>query len=342
MDGAGAVMSTTWSAVTAGLGRRRRRWSTALRRGFTGLLLGGGLALLVAGGADHNHVLARAGLPVLLLAVTWQVWRAPEHDLPQALRVRRVSRRIGLRLASLSLVAAALGTVVGLPGTVSLWLLAAAPVPVLLEAALWRLAPRSLRREVRTGQNAEELLKLGVRVEQRRPLGFDPDLGVYGRPVPHYRAGPPLERSRHPYLVSPYRSLAPRPSDGAFTPAEERWLRRAGIQWTGRELGFTDGRGRRTREGDLPGKPAELVLFAERSVVDRRTEQQVFLLDAEGWRLLTVPGLGQDHSRLRGLAEAAGLRYTEHRIVVQGRLFETPLATRLFPRRRGHVRLRIR
>jgi hypothetical protein len=185
-------------------------------------------------------------------------------------------------------------------------------------------------------------MTLGQRVTQPRPLVFAPEQGAYGRPVPQYQAGPPPAASSQRYLVTPRRELVPRPAEGGLTPAEERWLRTSSIQWSGRELSFTDGRGRRTRQQDLPGRPAELVLFSEHSAADRSTEHQVFLLDAEGRRLLTLPGLGQDRHRLRGIADAAGLRYSEHRIAVLGRILEVPLPSRLFPRLRGHRKLRIR
>jgi hypothetical protein len=69
---------------------------------------------------------------------------------------------------------------------------------------------------------------------------------------------------------------------------------------------------------------------------------RVMLLDAPGGRPLTMPGLGFLSGQVADLATASGLRFTSHHGA--GVPVELPwrrLWTRVFPRRRGHVRLRM-
>ncbi|MBC3840711.1 hypothetical protein GXW82_11845 [Streptacidiphilus sp. 4-A2] len=158
-------MSMVWRGLMSRMERRRRRWARPLRRVLTALLGAGGFALATAGAAQKSagpqHALMAESVPVLLVAVGWQVWRPPEHGLPDALRARRVSRLVGLRAAFSLGLGAALGLALdsglhGRPGhgagVVALWLAVATPVPVLAESVLWRFMPRQLRLAVRTAR----------------------------------------------------------------------------------------------------------------------------------------------------------------------------------------------
>jgi hypothetical protein len=347
-------MSDVWHAVGARVGRQRRRWARGVRRSITGLLWLAGSGLLATGadrGAEGGHVLMAGSVPVFFVAMSWQVWRAPEHHLPDALRLRRRSRRVGLRLGWLCLLGASAGLVSSayrswrgtdlahLPGGVGLWLLALAPVPVLVESALWLLAPRDLRREVGVGRNAEEVQRVNLRYHPPKQLGFDPGSGACGLPVPAFAAaGGTAGRSCR---ITPSRALLVSPTE-TMTDAEERWLHNAGLAWNGTELIVTDGRGRQTRGSSLADRPVELVRLGERDRLMAVTEWSVLLLDDQGRRLLTLPGLGWSHPDLRRLASAAGLRYSVHQLPKPAWEWGIPLTSRLFPRRRGHIRIRIR
>lgn len=386
----GAAMSDAWHMVISSLGRRRRRWSRGFVRTVTAVPALIGFGLLATGAAEHGGVsglLMSASLPCFLGALGWRVWRAPEHDLPEPLRLRRRSRRVGLRVVSLLLLSSALGLVAssywlwraGEPGlstgqierarqlahsvgTVALWLLAAAPVPFLLESALWGLAPGAARHAVRMGRNAEEVQRANRFRGKDDLLRFDPDLGAHGLPVPAYAAAPAPLPGR-PYLITARRLLMPRLAvDEGYSPAQERWLHSAVISWTGRELIITDGRGRQTRVnvyGKMPprrrrvpftaarretvtDRASGLVWIQEMDLSTRLSECQLLLLDQAGRRLLTMPGQGFAERDVRALAAAAGLDYGLHRMIGSGWDLEIPLTWRLFPRRWGHLRIRIR
>ncbi|MEZ0094437.1 hypothetical protein [Streptacidiphilus sp. EB129] len=77
-------------------------------------------------------------------------------------------------------------------------------------------------------------------------------------------------------------------------------------------------------------------------MLDARSEFQLLLLDGAGRRLVTMPALGFPERQLRELAAAAGLDYTTHRFLESDWDLGVPLTQRLFPRRRGHLRIRLR
>jgi len=367
-------VSSAWQIFSAQLQRRRRRFARVRRRLPVPLL--GALGVVSGAVAAHTGFSVEAALPVWVFAASWPVWREPEEGAPDPLRFRLRVRRIGWR-ASVTLVLAF--SVAQASGATVDWVLALAPVPALLESLLWPLWPRSLRRAVRSAQVYEELVaanfgyardqarsRLGRRFGlRRRPqlggwagalaVGFDPDRGVCGRPQPLASSEPGVKRGA-PLRATPARALLYRWHEESVSgPQLERWLKTASVSWSGRELLITDGRQRVVRAGlaqrpeqARPGErvlsrpPTELVWLTEKRRDEFRTylETQILLLDAEGRRLLTLPGLGMRQGEVGAVAHAAGLRFAAYELLLSGWEGPRPLSARLFPKRRGHIRLR--
>jgi hypothetical protein len=300
-------------------------------------------------------------VPVLLVAVGWQVWRAPEHGLADALRVRRVSRLVGLRAAFSLGLGAAFGLALdsglhGQPGhsagVVALWLAAATPVPVLAEAVLWRFVPRQLRLSVRTARLAEEVQSLNAKFNIRPALVFDPDLGHIGRVRPNWPVDPVPDEYGGRAQIGPIRREAWRARpEGVFSAKEEDWLRSASLRWNGHTLLLIDGTERMLRiplgpdavePSPLADRPVELILLRELPYGGMEYELHILLLDAAGRCLLTMPGLGILPGDLKELAAAARLRFSHYKLRAPvWEISRLGLVARMFPRHRRHVRLRL-
>ncbi|MEY9842860.1 hypothetical protein [Streptacidiphilus sp. EB103A] len=388
-------MSTVWQMVTARLGRRRRRWARVERWLPVPVLgaLGAGAGVV----SVHTGFSFDAALPVWVLAASWPVWRAPEEEVPDALRFRLQVRRAGWRVSVALVLAFSVAQALGTPVD---WVLALAPVPVVLEPLLWPLWPRGLRRAVRSAQVYEELVAAnrgqardlvrnkrvvrrrrvlrhqplarvraeGTRRNRRRALlrevrrtpgalamGFDPDRGACGRPLP-VRSSEPGARSGPPLRATPVRELLYQWRAQDEGERLERWLRYAVVSWSGQDLLLTDGRQRLVRAGlgwkpeplpprqrVLPHRPVELIWLTEKRVDSFRAhvESQILLLDARGRRLLTFPAMGMSQREVGAVAQAAGLRFAAYELAQSGWEWPRPLSSRLFPKRRGHIRLRL-
>ncbi len=357
------MSSTGWRMFAAGLERRRRRWTRVWRWLPTVGLAAAGAAtggvVLVDGG--HSGVALAAALPVWLLGASWRVWRAPEHQLPDALRFRARVRRVSWRVSALSLEGSTLALlcrveqVAGVPGSTAGWLLVLSPVPLLLDPLLWRLWPAALRRSVRSGKVWEELATANRRRKIAGPVAFDPDRGACGRPVP-VRSSEAGTRSAETCRVHPIREVLYRWHSDLPEQKLRNWLTNAAVVWNGRDLLLTDGRRRLVRAGfapapsvRLPGErmlaepPAEMVMLTERLGIPRSSpiESEIMLLDAQGRRLLTLPALGMREYDVAALAAKAGIRFAAYELVRTGPEFPRSLSARMFPRRRGHIRLRL-
>jgi hypothetical protein len=132
--------------------------------------------------------------------------------------------------------------------------------------------------------------------------------------------------------------------------AEERWIVNASICWDGSVLVVTDIGGRRVASPALPGargladEPVELVWVLERVAGDPVPVQVawVLLLDSEDRVLLTMSGLGFDAGEVAELAGAAGLAFSGYRLLLpDAERLGHALLPRMFPRRRGHIRLQV-
>lgn len=370
-------MSSPWKIFTARLQRRRRRWARVQR--WLPVPALGALGAVAGAVAAHTGFSVDAALPLWVLAGSWPVWRAPEEGAADALRFRLRIRRIGWR-ASVTVVLAF--SVTRASGVSADWILALAPAPALLEPLLWPLWPRGLRRAVRSAQVYEELVEAKLAQARKRrglrrlvrsrqlvlggrvhalAVGFDPDRGSCGRPEPVASSEPehgrPGSDGGAPLRATPVRELLYQWREEESGPRLERWLRYASVSWSGRELLVTDGRQRRVRAGlagrpeqtrpgerVLPHCPVELVWLTEKRVdaVSTYVESQVLLLDAEGRRLLTFPGLGLRQGDVGAVAHAARLRFAAYELALSGWEGPRPLSSRLFPKRRGHIRLRFR
>lgn len=358
-----------WWRVTS---RSLRRWTARAWQGrhrtATVVLGGTAVVLVFIGARDHVAETQRqwmaAALPFAVAAVGSRVWRATEEGLPDALRWRTRSRRFALRIGSLGWFGASLGLVLQVrahgtlahdAGVTALWATALAPVPALVEGALWRLAPRELRRQVRTGQLGEAVRDLNADAAQPYPIAFDPDHGYAGTPVPRCSVGPAPQVGPPCEARPTARRAQAMLGRSALNRSQRLWLREATLRWDGATLTVIDGRRtvipvplRRTGptatapRGPWADPPVELVLVREQGLSEPGWRARILLLDATGRRLLTMPGLGFLDGEVARVARAAGLRHTLHRWA------ETPLElpwrrlwARAYPRHRGHIRLRL-
>ncbi|MBF9068808.1 hypothetical protein [Streptacidiphilus fuscans] len=321
-------------------------------------------AVCVAVGADHHAAAVRdlwlaTALPLLVTAVGWRAWTAPEEGQADALRLRRLSRRIALRVTTVLATAASVGLPLWLAtrgvlahdvGVAAVWSALLAPVPVLVETVLWLFAPSGLRWAVRSGRLLEETQALAARVHQVRPLVFDPARGRYGRPVPR-RFTPARGEFGEPCTARPNRGrirLVRGRHDLGWV--DEQWIGSAAVSWTGTALALSYAPGRTlelplgpdapppTPSAPLPAVPVELIWLREHR--DQRTEVRILLLDAVGRRLLTMSALGMRDTEVARVAQAAGLSYScyELRLPADEPAWRS-LPARLFPRRFRHVQL---
>jgi hypothetical protein len=190
----------------AALGRRRR----FLRYGLPPLAVAGAAVALFCCemGIETPDAVAVgvSALPMLLVAATWQLWRAPGRELPDLVRLRRRQRRICWRVAVVLLLASTIALVVlgywteqrysyagptadatyshyshlvGVSQTVAAWSAAAAAIPVLLDPVIWRIWTFRFRGTVRDAdidmalQASDRYRNLSA--DQVPAPGFDPD-----------------------------------------------------------------------------------------------------------------------------------------------------------------------
>ncbi|MBF9068807.1 hypothetical protein [Streptacidiphilus fuscans] len=305
------------------------------------------------GTGSGREVWWAAGLPCLLTAVGWRVWTAPEEGLADALRLRRLSRRIALRLGTVPALVAAVALPLG-SGAWAVWAALLTPVPLLVETALWQFAPAALRRNVRAGRVLEEAQVLAARAGQDQPQEFDPTGGRSGRLVPDrflpapggFRAACSARPSR--------RRIQETQGVKELIPEDELWLRSAYVQWSSsrRVLVLCCGPAGTVRVpldpatspsllgGPLADVPVELVWLKER--YRYAEEVRILLLNARSQRLLTMPGLGMRQTEVARVAQAAGLAYSAYELRQPDVLpaVELPwhnLPNLMFPRHRRHV-----
>lgn len=349
---------------------RARRWLVSLA------VAGAGVIVLAAtqssGNADVENMWLPGALVLILAGATLWVWRAPESAGFEALRWRRLHRRVFWRAATLSLVGglAALwlvafwqwradGSLGGSDlntwdvddgharffGSVAGLLSAAAPALVLIEPFVWRLWPRSLQLAVRRAKAADELANRRYGTK----LMLDPSLGARGRPEPilTVAAGEP---SREPHEIRPHGHEA------ADWPnaASAAWGRQARLGWNGSALVVTDGQMRKrtfpvvTTAADSDGADggtiepvAELVWFTEDVFLRAfRSWQssQVLLLDQAGRRIAELPSAGFTAAAVSKIAKAAGLPFAAYNLGTTRR-DERLAHPMLFPRTRRTVKV---
>lgn len=349
---------------------RLRRWLVPLA------LVGSGFAVIAATqtgtDADVENLWLPLALALMTCGVTAWVWRRAEGGGFEALRWRRLHRRVLWRAATLSLLGglAALWLVAfwnwradnALGGFdlstwdgdnghaaffrgVSAWLSAVAPALFLAEPIVWRLWPRSLRQAVRRAKTAEVLANRRYGTH----LMVDPALGAAGRPEPTLavKAGAP---SRLPRAATPH---GRQPADWTTAEASE-WWQHAELAWDGSALVVTDGqRNARTfpalttpvdagsDDGSGPGRVAELVWFTEETAswnILTWQREQVLLLDEGGRRIAELPAAGLTAEAVARIAEAAGLPFAAYDLG-SARRDERPAHPMLFPRTRRTVKV---
>lgn len=301
--------SPTWLRLA-----RFRRWFLSL-----GLVVGGFVLIAATqsgADADVENLWLPPALALMVCGATAWTWRRTEGGGFEALRWRRLHRRVFWRAATLSLLGglAALWLVAfwqwradtspggfeqptwdsdnghaAFFGSVSAWLSAAAPALVLAEPFVWRLWPRQLRQAVRRAKTAEILAhrRYGTR------LMLDPGAGAAGRPEPilTVKAGEP---DSHAYAITPQ---GRQPADWPRAAARD-WWRHARLAWDGSALVVTDGQlnswtfpavttpadagteGGSGRDGS--GKDAGSI---EGSGIDRVAELVWFTEDVRSWRV---------------------------------------------------------
>ena len=338
-----------------------------------GLVAVPGIAMLCVGigsRTETDRMWRDAGLAFFLLAATLPLWRRGERGLSGSPGRREVLRRILWRTSGIlgfgaiaALTANRWFTAHGhLPAAhgisvlgVSALLLAA--VPPVLEPVLWRCFPAGPRRNERVGRLSEELnvsvpppgsqMRALTASSQyrgnRRPVDFLPDKGASGRPGPireHLRGLP-----GGPETVT-VRSL--RGDDlGAL------------VKWDGTNIIVTSRRTDRDRAGRdhtlsvapepgakadrAPGERergvAEIVGYEthplDTEYIGLNLPSGLFLLDADGFRILTVNSFNCRWEDMVRLAKAAGVGcalYSIHCTVESA----GKIQNLMFPRRRGH------
>lgn len=293
-----------------------------------------------------------AAVAFLLFAggVTAWVWRKARADGFEALRWRRLHRRVFWRAAAVCLLAGLVSLwfdafwqwrADNSPGVSQLpvweadsahahffaglsgWLAFAAAPLVVIEPFAWRLWPRPMRMAVRRAQVAKILSER----KRMTRLELDTALGAIGRPgSPRaFDTVQPCEASSEVHRISP---KGRRPA--AWTrAASDSWWRNAAIAWDGDLLVLTDAQGRsrafatvsRPRAAGGSGKRlvAEIVWFMEEryyrgtaAIVSTRPTRQTLLLDAEGRRIAEMPGFGFAAGDLADLARSAGLPFAAY------------------------------
>lgn len=371
---------TRFSAVRTGAFRSTsptRLWLIRLRRWLVPLALAGSGFVVIAAtqtgtDADVENMWLPLALALMACAATAWVWRRAEGGGFEALRWRRLHRRVLWRAAALSLLGglAALWLVafwnwradnalggLDLPTWdadnghaaffrgVSAWLSAAAPALFLAEPFVWRLWPRSLRQAVRRARTAEVLANRRYGTH----LMVDPALGAAGRPEPTLavKAG---ASSPLPHAAMPH---GRQPADWTRTEASE-WWQHAKLAWDGSALVVTNGQriswtfpalitsaDAGSADGSGPDRVAELVWFTEETAswgVLTWQREQVLLLDEDGRRIAELPAAGLALEAVARIAEAAGLPFAAYDLG-SARRDERPAHPMLFPRTRRTVKV---
>lgn len=261
--------------------------------------------------ADVENLWAAVAFVLFVTGATARVWRKVREAEFEALRWRRLHRRIFWRAAVVSLLAGlislwfvafwqwrsdkAFNTIDVLAFSsdsghaaffrgLSAWLCAAAVPIVAIEPFAWLLWPRPIRSAVRRGRVAK-MLTTGRRFGTQ--LDLDPNLGAAGRP----RAAN-SESAREPsveaHRITPH-GVRPLHPDAATNA----WWSNAAIAWDGHDLTLTDGKGRtrafpvvRSASTQQEGRQrpvAELVRFKE--VLPPRYSTYSAASSARKWRL---------------------------------------------------------
>jgi len=349
---------------------RLRHWLLPLA------LVVGGFVLIAATQSGSDADVENLWLPLALAlmaggATAW-VWRRAEGGGFEALRWRRLHRRVFWRTAALSLLGglAALWLVAfwqwradttpggfeqsawdsdnghaAFFGSVSAWLSAAAPALFVVEPFAWRLWPRSLRQAVRRAKTAEILAKRRYGTQ----LILDSVLGAAGRPEATLtvKRGEPSPRA---HAITPH---GRQPADWPRAAARD-WWRHAKLAWDGSALQVADGQlsswtfpvvTTPTDEGSEGAggidRVAELVWFTEdvRSWrVATWQHEQILLLDRGGRRIAELPVAGFTAKATAAIAEAAGLPFAAYDLG-SVRRDESPAHPMLFPRTRRTVKV---
>jgi len=333
----GRAAERSWSSRRV-LPERWRRW--LLRVAITLP----GVAILFYGTGDQAEnikVWHDCGLPFFLLAATLPVWRKPERGLPQALRWRELHRKVLWRSSAVLVFGATLGLIAyrwftwhGDPGAAhaatetGVILLLLSPIPRLVDPLVWRAWPEPLRHAVRGAKASEELAKS----LPWAPPEFDPDRGAGGRPKPlQERAGGRSQGGRVATSAGP----------------------RSVLTWDGGWLTFTAGRLRapnKTYSVSVPGQAprrrgwlghrlgpaAELVWVSYPVLVNlhagRPDRVIMILLDAQGYRILTITNVTCSWPAAAQVARSAGLSFAAYHLECRREPFGK-ICKLLFPRR---------
>ncbi len=328
------------------------------------------------GDVDIENLWASVAFLLFIAGATMWVWRKARGEGFEALRWRRLHRRVFWRAAAtcllLSMVSlwfvafwqwradyAANGS--NLPTWLSYdaharffrgltgWLAFAAAPLVVIEPFAWRLWPASMRTAVRRARAVKILSEKG-RITR---LDLDPGRGAVGRPEA-FTAVQPREPSSEVHCITPH---GRRPT-GWNRGAADNWWRHAAMTWDGTRLALTDGQGRVYsfpvitagargfgEDGDAAGAVSEVVWFTERrfyrsarSAIGDRGDAKVLLLDTRGRRLAEMAAVGFTAGVVADLARSAGVAFAGYDLGTTGQ--EERTANRLlFPRTRRTVKI---
>lgn len=310
-------------------GRRRRTLPERVRPWLVrGAIALPGIALACVGighpATGYTKVWHDSGLLFFLLAATLPLWRRPERTMTAAMRWRELQRKVLWR-AGVCLVGGSILALVAYrwyhwhgdfaaahAATVTaLVLLLLSPVPRLLDRLLWCAWPAPVRRTVRATRVADELGK----VMGWDSMNIDVERGVAGRPqaLREYAGGEPRS---NPIAM---RCNPVLPKSGIT------------LDWDGERLAVI---GRNNQIHTVRGA-AELVWFSQEPRVqssNRSRTVSLFLLDKQGYRLLTITNATCDWPLAIKVAKAAGLSFAAYHLSSPPDLFDK-ICKLLFPRR---------
>lgn len=327
------------STLLSPLKRRWRRYARLRARLLQGAVVLGGLLLSILPPATAK-IWHDVGLTVMLLGVTLPVWRAPEENLPDALRFRRLHRLICWRTGTGLLFLGTLALIgnrwllarhdSGSAGTVALLGTVAAGLGVLaavVDGPLWQLWPAEVRQAAATAEALEK-------ISRNQPITLDRPLAGLPKPA--------LQRS----------TGAPSPHACSTFGRRRDAVGRVVLRWDGHHLIVTDRYGT-SFEVPIPDRPrstdlafdvrlralGELVWCSYAPQPQSRTHRSTLLMiDTDGNRFAELADPRFTRESVMTVSRAAGVPFRAYNLASAGSKYDE-LMNAMFPRKGRLFRL---